>query len=767
MGKVVPFQKKTKSLEELASTLVLRIKEGKFNHADSREIIKKIEISSRDDANVFLTIIAPVAEALDWKYHLHSVRNPEKNCEIEKIRSMPGFQDFIVRIDQIPEILRVRHQIYTDLFQDDRFLDKIYHLVPLPKELKHDYSEVKATMLGKSDLSVSPKIAYSKSDLQNFLSHCFKIIISKYGILEQLMCLDLFSSYSLSKELSEEVARKLLIKQYDLKCEKELRIEHIIEELIEKYLTAKFKNEELGFVNLYRLLILRYRLKKGYDNVCNALINAVEKTGLDDILTAFELYDEIENEYITYTPEYSQETSDFHRDLYLALHDANKLNFAIANNAFLYADDLTECPLGFLILASIYGMDENPGKESSALAIEGFLAATKIFSSKSLYEEALACFKAALFNTITLLGVDLRNRLDFSDYKEITRKLNGYENSITFLSKFEIISAYGFPIPQGILNEIGITKRELEYEHDATQSYEIDNFYEVVAKENFSSVYSHLVRAKGSGKWTLTADQLEILIKKIQEKASIIEGLKRERLDAKLDMMMDKQAAIFSALQENHEALKDLIISNTEKIIEDIHERNQSLFRDEDMSAYHDHYKDILGGSLWESLNEWTCKYLLQALHLERATKYSLVDEFSGIAVEYALAIENEFKTKIIDPYLAQGQSLSFRHENDTIATIEQSTKITMGMICNIIKQAKKGGSNDSALCSFYNFIDYSTVGQKKIFSFKENLFEINRHRNKAAHFGNYSRESFDSLKSLLFLNHFLKNFFDAIQLKQ
>lgn len=56
-----------------------------------------------------------------------------------------------------------------------------------------------------------------------------------------------------------------------------------------------------------------------------------------------------------------------------------------------------------------------------------------------------------------------------------------------------------------------------------------------------------------------------------------------------------------------------------------------------------------------------TKKYLLLGHHLDTANAYSPIDEFGFIAIEYCLAIENEFKTQIVEGYLSLGGSLVYR----------------------------------------------------------------------------------------------------------
>lgn len=761
MGKIIPFQIKQQSLYALTNILLSRIRTGKFKSESSysKAIIKHLETCGIEDITAFLLAITPLVEALKWK------KADLSPIDFEEFISEHGdvFKIMTSQIDLHPQLQKIRDDIYKQLFSDDHFLDKLQELLPLKAKV-HRYVEIKRSVLGETNAS--------NIGLQNFIAQCFKIVILRYGLLEQLMCIDLFSSFSLTRELPEAVILNLL-KKHGIKSTENVRICDTFEKLAEKYLSAQLSSGGLAFVDLYRLLILRHRLKRKCNDVCNALIDAVAITDLDDIIRALESdtdfsYDDIEG--ITYTPKYSEEPSEFHHDLYIALHDAGKFDYEIAFNAFLFfAYDFESCPLGLLMLGSTYHMDEIPGAVGS-YAVEGFLAASKIYSAQSLYEEAMLCFKTALFNIIYLFGAELEDRIDMSYYKEITRKLNCYEKSIAFLSKFSIISKYGFPMNQGLLNEIEITRAEIEYEFNSRSYHKIDEFYELVAKEDFHAIQSY-VGVKHKGRFVLTGNQLQILLKKVQEKSDIIQGLKS--ISAKCDMLMymhrevyDKQAAILEAVKENEEALSDIISRNTEKIIENIHKKNESFERQINFKACQEFYYELIGNKLWAKLDEGTRKYLLLGKHLDSTNQYSPSDECGYIAIEYALAIENEFKIKLIDSFLTKAQHIKYKAA-DKSKIIDVDSKITMGEICTLMDKARKIKSSSDMLWPFYSFVERCASGGRKVFDFKNELFAIKtKYRNPAAHPSNYTRTLLDSFKELLFQKGFMKGYFEAIQIQ-
>ncbi len=179
MGRIIPFKNRQQSLETLTNALLSRIKEGKFNQASSysKNIIRRLEISSLDEMNAFLISMAPIVEALDWKNRDSSLPSEAVQTIYNKYQDI--LQSQVERVIQTPQLLKIRNDIYNQLFSEDRFLDKLHELVPVKKEVKHHYSEVSQAILGKT--------VALEYDLRAFITQSFKIIISKYGLLEQLM----------------------------------------------------------------------------------------------------------------------------------------------------------------------------------------------------------------------------------------------------------------------------------------------------------------------------------------------------------------------------------------------------------------------------------------------------------------------------------------------------------------------------------------------------------------------------------------------------
>lgn len=754
MGKIVPFKQKTlpDNLASLGEILKLKIQEGKFDPTSdyAKEILRCIGTATFEEADSFLNEIEPIVISIHWSEISSSFKHSEK--------AFNTVRDWLGRFLNRPKIKKIKNDIYNDFFAGDKFLGDVFHLVPIEE---------------KDRISPLGKTKSDDPQLIGFLKDCFKSIISKYGLSEALINIFAFAKY-LHLILTEFPKKRIykLLNENPVKFSKKDELYIIFLRIAEHNLSLNFKSEKLSFTDLCKLLILRYKLKKKSSDVCSAILDAVSETSLDEIMAAFELDSELfsEDKGITYKSWNNKNENNFIVDLYIKLHDENKLNYELAFNSFLiFSQNLEECPLNYLILGSIYTMDEIVAVLSDPA--KGFFHAGIAFFKKGLYKESMTCLKASLFNAAFIFDEDPVELIDMSYFGQVTKKLNIYDDSINFLSKFKLLSEQDLPINQGLLNEIEITKTELEYEHETRTYYKIDQFYELVAEGNFPLVQSHITELKDQSKFVLTRDQLKILINKIQEKSDIIRGMKS--ISAKCDMLIymhreihDKQAAIFETLKENQSSLESFITQNTEKIIEYIHRKNETLTHQINMKTVQEFYHNEIGFRLWKKLDENTRKYLMLARHLDVTHQFSPTDEFGFIAIEYALAIENEFKKKIIDNYLSKGQPIRYKTA-DRIKIITQETKITLGEICLLVDKTRKVKNATEFLWPLHSFIIKNTHGKQKIFEFKNNLFEIkDKYRNPAAHPSNYTRELLDLFKAVLFGENFMKNYLEAVQVE-
>ncbi|MBI4698059.1 MAG: hypothetical protein HY758_03905 [Nitrospirae bacterium] len=762
MGKIIPFKANQSSeekafrkklqtspddLETLTKLLILKIREGKFDPKSdyAKGIIRCIETANVEEINRFL-INSSTEMHWTWKQR-------------EPLRINKYFAQQIYELSNIGVFFGKEwlQDCNATCFGDDRFLDDAHLLLPaIPAE-------------ESKESSTTSNINYSQ--VKVFFITCLKLIIAKHGLLELIAIQIVFDHCPILKEYPDEDINNFF-KAYPFK---QLDKNQGVNKIANQYMSSKLKDKELNFHELCGLLHLRYEIEGPFSDVCNAILDAIPKTSLDQIMAGIDYADTIfwEGYDIEYKPLGSRINSVFLEDFYNTLHENNKINNELAFNASLiFKDDLEICPLEYLVISSIYDMEElgDPFR-----AAKGFFAASNTYFNKGSYKESMTCLKTSLFNAACMFEKSYHNEtpldvIEMYNFIETTKKLNSYEDSINFLSKFKLLQERGLPIHQGFLNEIEAAKTKLEYEHNARTYHKIDEFYELVAKEDFPAVQSHVTESKGQ--FVLTRDQLQVLINKIQEKSDIIKALKS--LSAKNDLqtymlreIYDKQTAIFEVMKENQGSIENLITQNTEKIIENIHKKNETFASQINNKTVQDYYHGAIGTQLWKSLDEATRTFLMLARHLDTTYQFSPSDEFGFVAIEYAKAIENEFKRKIIDVCLSTGCQIKYKTQ-DKVRLIVCDTKITLGEICTLIDKTKKAKDGDKLLWQFSQFILNNTYGKQKLLDFKNELFQIkDKYRNPAAHPANYPRERLESFKGLLFEKGFLKDYLSCVQMEK
>lgn len=317
MGELIPFREKPFSAEEKhfrartatnpndldawTNLFKLGIQEGKFTPTSdyAEEIIRCLGILDIAYINRFIQSMAPIVEAL-WNGAITREESPVKH-------------ELLIK--------KLRQDTYNALFKEDEFIEDIYHLVPVIEETVEWH-------LGKT--------AKSDSDLKRYLIGCFKVIISKHGLIRSLINLIIFGECPVLDDFSEDSLASLL-QTSKVKGFTRNTLHLTLRKIGEKYLTEKVENDSPSFMDLYRLFILRYGLGISYSDVCNAILEAVAETDLNEIIRAFNSDTDISDgeKRVTYRPQFSDEDADFTQDLYFKLHEGNKLTYRFAFNAFL------------------------------------------------------------------------------------------------------------------------------------------------------------------------------------------------------------------------------------------------------------------------------------------------------------------------------------------------------------------------------------------------------------------------------------------------
>ena len=278
MGKVVPFKRKPASpeeeslrqrlqtnpddLEALTELFLMKVEQGQFDPTSdyARGILRSIETVELEAIKGFLQGITPIVEAVNW-----SNPSPELTMAVTTLA-----KEVNERLKEIPEETRKRilsptkykHEIYENVFRGDNFLDCVRNIVPI--------NDVKQkSVLGATD--------GGDLLLKDFIISCFKSIISKHGLLHSLICLIVFSSCPILDDYSEEDIEKL-IRPSHYKFSEKKKIYRVLNKITEYYLTFKLNNNELSFLDLFKLLALRYSLKKDVSDVCNRMLDVVAET---------------------------------------------------------------------------------------------------------------------------------------------------------------------------------------------------------------------------------------------------------------------------------------------------------------------------------------------------------------------------------------------------------------------------------------------------------------------------------------------------------
>ncbi len=561
-------------------------------------------------------------------------------------------------------------------------------------------------------------------------------------------------------------------------------------------LTEIYNHKKIDFRQLYQLFALRYVLEKPYDDVCNSIISIIPESSKEQISSAFSPgvnfwvkddefreWGDIETELllgheeVEYDREMNSTPGNFMEDIYTTLEKFDKHYENIGFWASRYHDNYwKECPPKILtagLIKRILYLQFAAEEDEIELIVHGFFHAGRGFIEQGYYDEAIICCKTGLFYALLLSrpGDNPVREVDLNLFSDITSKSGSFKDSIKFLSNFRFISEHGFPLHQGYLNEIEISKRQLEYEYKTNSYHKVERFYELVAKNEIPAIKEHIHQLDNDSKIELTKEEFEILLHKIAEQSSVIQGMKS--VSAKCDMIMnmnvkmhEKQSATFDAVIDNKRLL-NVIEKKTDNIIENMHRQNMEHSSAVDTTAIEKYYEDKLTVDLWRQLHNDTKKCLMLAEHLYDMNRFSTYDEFGFIAIEYSKGIENEILEKIINNYLTMKKidSIKYKDEGKLIVI---SSKTTLGTIPYLIRKLDFLSDIDQELKEFKDFVEKSLIGEKSLFRFKENLFLVVReYRNPAAHPSNYPREKIDAFRNLLFDEGFLKSFLQAIQLSR
>ena len=550
----------------------------------------------------------------------------------------------------------------------------------------------------------------------------------------------------------------------------------------ERYFSQRYKSHKCSFREMYQLLSLRYHLGQPHDDLCRDLVALIKDTDISEIYDAFfqeyRLGDSDWGEFlmglmngieeINYISYPGANPTSFMKNIYIGLAGANKYDPMLSELACIFFDWALDCPVGHLLVGAKEAWhDWIEGDD----IIRGYFAAGRQYHEKSLYQEGFACYKLAMLLSVfgTRMSINVLDSIRFDWFSETTRKITCYQDSIRFLKRCLKLKDIGFPLPQGYSNECEILCAEFQYDHNARTYRNIDNFYQMVAKEDFAVLKNDLRQDQTSGKYVLTGDQLELFISKIEKQADIINAIRgvTAQCDQVLYMQREtfyKQSAIFDAIKDQENSFDRMVSRHVEQIIENLRKSNEVFRRQVNINSATAYYRDSIGQHLWETLDVITRDYLMLGHHLFLSHEYAPADEFGFVAIQYALAIENEFKKKVIDSYIVEHGPIRFT-VSGTEKVISGDSKVVFGDICLILDKARKSKKPGDPLWNFHSFLSERTVGSTKTYEQKGALYEIkDKYRNPAAHPTKYPKSLLQGFRELLFEKLFLCKFLGAIQ---
>lgn len=743
---IIPFKgskpKNTKrsfdSFSDVKDFLLSSTEDGMVDLGDEQvdKFNRLVETAPDDEMDSFLLAISKKISAIDW---INRADSPLKVAKKDGDEHVSFLRDQFSYFENVEKCKR-------EIIQD------CYSLEDLKK--------------GEPDYFISSVKTSEEKNLKkrNFIIDLFKKLIETRGVTDGLaiaytdilkywdaQSFELLGDNNFKKITKEDLLLVLQKRQRDV-WEKE----------------ADKKNPE-HIIWLFQLLEVKYDEGKNLDGVCNAIIRAVKSATIEDIENAMyntDLWGELETADINvvYIDKDSAEKKNLMVTLSEEVYRERKYNHKVAFNfgifyTYFYESDewIEHCHPEFLFPAC--------GGTNIGLSFPDWMFKTgKTFLTRNKANEALHCFKRSFMDNIFDHQLSL-SKEDIDAIIRATRLTGEYQDIIRFLSIFPGLLERGV-LPDlrfwGTLEEIRV---KLEIEHRTLGTRKIDDFYEIVAREDYPSLLKHLdAPEKKSNDIILTKDQLKCLIEKINEKTTILSSL--QDMNAKTDTILQEQKRLyekkehfFDALKENGQELLAAINQKAETIIDSLPEVSEKNLKGKDLSSYEKYYQNYFTEELWSRLEPETQQYFLHARSLYDSHKWSTIGDFDFVALKYAKAIENEFIEKIIKKFISLNEKIVLGECNKPFV-IDSDSYLTFGSICTILNLSKKDPTND-----FVKFLKSKTTGGEGILKFKNTLFNIkDNFRNPAAHPYSYNRTKVDEFEKLLFVDQFLRDFMEQIQ---
>lgn len=759
-SKIIPFkgnkiENKRRVLDNFSDVkelLLSSIEDGMFDLSD--ELVGKFnqlaETAPSDEVDGFLFVISKKISASDW-----ITVADDKVADDKKESGLAHVEEQLKFLSRQFKAHALTYKKYKkEIIMESYPLEDFEKNKPKYKDNPHE------------DKSGKQKSIKNSVKFKDFMVVLFKKLLKQRGLLDGLAI-----AYADVLKYWNDPSFEILQNNELKKIDKDELLAALKKTQIQVWEKEVCLESPKHFSWLFKLLEYRHENGGKLDDVCNALVRAIKNTTIDEIDDAYGfLWENLQDNakdaevQIEYIDENSLEPKNLMVALSGEVYTERKYNHSIAFSFGLFqtnfydVDEWTEYGHPEFLFPICGGSDY-------AMSFPDWMFVTgKTFLARNKPKEALYCFKRSFLDNIFDQELSLSNE-DVDAIINAARRSGEYQDFTKFLAIFPGLLERGiFPDLRfwGTLEEIRI---KLEVEYRTLSIQKIDDFYEIVAKEDYPSLLKYLgTSEKNTNDIILTKDQLKCLIEKINEKDAILRSIQEinTKSDAVLrgqNLLDEKNKLILDAIQENEQELLAAIGKKAETIIENLHNANKTNLEGKDLSSYEKYYEDYFSKELWSRLEAETQKYFLMAKSLYDSHKWSTIDEFCFVAIEYAKAIENEFVEKIIKKYIALNGKIELGESNKPFV-VDRNSEITFGSICTIFHLAKRSPTND-----FVKFLKNKTTGGEGILKYKSTLFDIkDKFRNPAAHPSNYSRNKIDEFEKLLFSDQFLRNFLKQIQ---
>lgn len=265
------------------------------------------------------------------------------------------------------------------------------------------------------------------------------------------------------------------------------------------------------------------------------------------------------------------------------------------------------------------------------------------------------------------------------------------------------------------------------------------------------------LRIERDAKYKITGIELLGLIRRVADSTDHDRELRQIRRQNDILLLGQVNQFIYDgvryrALMAGMKGIGHQIDRSRDDIIEQIHEKTVENFQRYHVVVDHSEvFAKCIGGALWANLHNDTKMFLNIAHHLYEANKFTRLDEYGFIAIEYCKAMEMEFQSKIFDCFFGKGRGFS---------GLKDDGRPTLGSICYILKSVKNGDfGGNNVFAKFCQRKGWARGYLREVLRTLNNI--TTNYRNPAAHPSQYDMMKLRELRNILLDQGFLKLYFE------